>query len=141
MPIRLNFDRISFSFGLIICLLSTVFGNERTSFNENWRFQRNDPAGTEGKLSYEKIKDWVRASGNEFVLTSNAVKSTRPAGNLGEEVAYTRGNFDDSSWRNLNLQHDWAIEGDFIRELPGETGKRPYAGIGWYRKHFNVSKK
>jgi beta-galactosidase len=30
---------------------------------------------------------------------------------------------------------------DFERELPGETGKRPYAGVGWYRKHFEVSEK
>jgi beta-galactosidase len=112
---------------------------ERLSFNENWQFQKDDPAGTEGVLAYPNIKDWVRATGNEFVLTSNAVKSTRPVGNLGENVAYTRADFDDSQWRALNLPHDWAIEGDFQRELPGETGKRPYAGVGWYRKHFQVS--
>ncbi len=45
----------------------------------------------------------------------------------------------DAAWRKLDLPHDWAIEGDFIKDLPGETGKRPYAGIGWYRKHFAVS--
>ena len=127
-------------YALIICSLSTIYGNERTNFNENWRFQKDDPKGTEGKLSYDKIKDWVRSTGNEYVLTSNAVKSERPTGNLGEDVIYTQANFDDSSWRSLNLPHDWAIEGDFIRELPGETGKRPFAGIGWYRKHFTVSK-
>lgn len=136
---RLNFKRIFLGCALIICGLSTIYGNERTNFNENWRFQKDDPKGAEGKLSYEQIKDWVRSTGNEYVLTSNAVKSDRPAGNLGEDVAYTQANFDDSTWRSLNLPHDWAIEGDFIRELPGETGKRPFAGIGWYRKHFTVS--
>ena len=136
---RLNFKRIFLGCALIICGLSTIYGNERTNFNENWRFQKDDPKGAEGKLSYEKIKDWVRATGNEYVLTSNAVKSERPTGNLGEDVAYTQPNFDDSLWRSLYLPHDWAIEGDFIRELPGETGKRPFAGIGWYRKHFTVS--
>lgn len=122
-----------FVFPLAVC------GGERISFNENWRFQKGDPQGVEGVLSYEKIKDWVRATGNEYVLTSNAVKSARPAGNLGENVAYTQGSFNDSGWRSLNLPHDWAIEGDFVQELPGETGKRPYDGIGWYRKHFTIS--
>lgn len=112
---------------------------ERLSFNENWLFQKDDPKGAEGVLHYEKIKDWVRATGNEFVLTSDAVKSVRPRGNLGENVEYTRKDFNDSAWRKLNLPHDWAIEGDFVRELPGETGKRQFAGIGWYRKHFQVS--
>lgn len=112
---------------------------ERTSFNENWLFQRSDPSGVEGKLSYENIKDWVRSTGNEYVLTSDAVKSARPSGNVGEDVSYTKKDFDDSGWRKLNLPHDWAIEGDFIKELPGDIGKRPYAGIGWYRKSFQVS--
>ncbi len=44
----------------------------------------------------------------------------------------------DTSWRKLDLPHDWAIEGPFRIELKGETGKLPYQGIGWYRKHFTV---
>lgn len=45
---------------------------------------------------------------------------------------------DDASWRQLDLPHDWAIEGPFRIELEGGTGKLPYKGIGWYRKHFTV---
>lgn len=41
---------------------------------------------------------------------------------------------DDGDWRLLNLPHDWGIEGPFHPDLPGSTGKLPYAGIGWYRK-------
>ena len=109
---------------------------ERDSFNENWRFQKEDPAGAEGVLSYEKIKDWVKATGVEFVVDGE--KFARPAGNIGENVVYTQKSFDDSSWRSLDLPHDWAIEGDFIQALPGETGKRPWMGIGWYRKRFSL---
>ncbi|MEI6892632.1 MAG: beta-galactosidase GalB [Pontiella sp.] len=47
---------------------------------------------------------------------------------------------DDSGWRELNLPHDWAIEGPFRMELSGRTGKLPYEGIGWYRKSFEVPK-
>jgi len=44
--------------------------------------------------------------------------------------------FDDSGWRKLDVPHDWGIEGPFRMELAGETGKLPWKGIGWYRKHF-----
>ena len=44
----------------------------------------------------------------------------------------------DGAWRKLDLPHDWAIEGPFRLELTGETGKLPWKGIGWYRKHFKV---
>lgn len=46
---------------------------------------------------------------------------------------------DDSHWKLLNLPHDWAIEGPFRTDLEGYTGKLPWRGIGWYRKHFDVS--
>jgi beta-galactosidase len=50
-------------------------------------------------------------------------------------------NFDDGGWRKLDLPHDWGIEGPFRRDLPSSTGKLPWAGIGWYRKHFTVASK
>ena len=45
---------------------------------------------------------------------------------------------DDSAWRTLDLPHDWGIEGPFRQELEGFTGKLPWRGIGWYRKHFRI---
>lgn len=47
--------------------------------------------------------------------------------------------YDDSSWRLLDLPHDFAIEGPFRMDLAGNTGKLPFKGIGWYRKHFEVT--
>jgi beta-galactosidase len=46
--------------------------------------------------------------------------------------------FDDSAWRQLDLPHDWGVEGPFRQDLPGRTGKLPWAGIGWYRKSFTL---
>ncbi|WP_232457051.1 beta-galactosidase GalB [Polaribacter sp. SA4-12] len=48
--------------------------------------------------------------------------------------------FDDSNWRNLNLPHDWAIEGPFDKKYNARTGGLPVHGEAWYRKHFVVSK-
>jgi beta-galactosidase len=112
---------------------------ERISLDAGWRFQKGDPAGAEGQLAYQKIKNWVTATGNEFALGPDAVKGTRPEGNLGADVPYTQPGFDDTGWRSLNLPHDWGIEGPFKQEYSGETGKLPWWGVAWYRKHFTAA--
>jgi beta-galactosidase len=45
--------------------------------------------------------------------------------------------FDDAHWRQLDLPHDWSIEGPFSKDCPsgGGGGSLP-GGIGWYRKRF-----
>ena len=57
--------------------------------------------------------------------------------------------FVDKDWRKLNLPHDWAVELPFceIRTprfnfswLQTSYGMFPETSIGWYRKHFTVSK-
>ena len=46
-------------------------------------------------------------------------------------------NFNDQKWRNLNLPHDWSIEGSFRPDNPsGHQGGLLPGGIGWYRKKF-----
>ena len=45
--------------------------------------------------------------------------------------------FDDSSWREVNIPHDWSVEGPFGAEYASGTGFAP-GGIGWYRKRFQV---
>lgn len=55
------------------------------------------------------------------------------------EDAYAE-DFDDSQWRLLNLPHDWAIEGDFSEDNPSGCGGGALpGGIGWYRKHIDIS--
>src|SRR5262249_30573037 len=45
--------------------------------------------------------------------------------------------FNDASWRRLDVPHDWSIEGPFDeRNATGGAGGFLPAGIGWYRKHF-----
>lgn len=112
---------------------------ERLSINAGWRFQKGDPPGTEGALSYEKIKESVKATGNEFVGGTNARPEASVGGNVESNVAYTQRSFDDRGWRQLNLPHDWGIEGPFKQEYSGETGKLSWWGVAWYRKHFAVS--
>ena len=46
--------------------------------------------------------------------------------------------FDDSTWRKLNLPHDWAIEGPFTKDVSFQCGYLPFPGVGWYRKEFTI---
>lgn len=46
--------------------------------------------------------------------------------------------FDDSGWQDVSVPHDWAIEGPFMLEGNGNTGKLPWKGEGWYRKELNI---
>src|SRR5688572_13781542 len=85
---------------------------ERLPFNAGWRFQKNDPPGSARLLSYDRIKDWVNASGSEFVSDASR-RTVHPKGNPGENVPYLQRDFDDRSWRQLNLPHDWGVEGPF----------------------------
>lgn len=66
--------------------------------------------------------------------------------------------YDDSSWQNVTVPHDWAIYGPFSRDndlqykaviengetratwKTGRTGGLPYEGVGWYRTTFNASR-
>jgi len=45
--------------------------------------------------------------------------------------------FDDSAWRQLDVPHDWSIEGPFGPEYGSGNGYAP-GGIAWYRKHFTL---
>ena len=58
---------------------------------------------------------------------------------LGDSVQMAATDYDDSSWRCLDVPHDWAIEGDFYAGHPsGAGGGALPGGIGWYRKHFTL---
>lgn len=68
---------------------------------------------------------------------------------LGSNPAASEEQFDDSSWRELNLPHDWSVEpveesdsmtvGPFSKASAGgfATGQT-VGGTGWYRKQFTV---
>ncbi len=44
---------------------------------------------------------------------------------------------DDSDWRELDVPHDWAVEGAFSPEHHVDAGFLP-RGVGWYRRHFRL---
>jgi len=58
---------------------------------------------------------------------------------LGDIQDACKMTFDDSGWRELNLPHDWSIEGEFRKDNPATAGGGALpGGIGWYRKVFTI---
>jgi beta-galactosidase len=113
---------------------------QKINFDADWRFQKDDPAGTGDALSYPRLKDALLAASAGFLNPVTAkLTAAGPEDHLGKGVAYAQPRYDsDDAWRHLNLPHDWGIEGPFKQEYPGETGKLPWWGVAWYRKHFNA---
>src|SRR6476660_3517263 len=155
-PATSNYWNLMFLWSLVLAVCSfcdsTSFAAEssprqRLSFNSDWLFIKGDPTNSQtnldyqtpspAKLDYQILKPWLLPIGAH--LTTNAQPASRPSGNPGTNVPYAQASFDDSHWRKLNLPHDWGIEGPFKQEYPGETGKLPWWGIGWYRKHFTIT--
>jgi beta-galactosidase len=106
---------------ILLAFLQPTFANaatsprERISFNDNWRFTQDDPAGVIEGSSYS---NWMSNAGTNF--------------------SFSKAEFDDRNWCPLNLPHDWAIEGPVKQEYAGETAKLKYWGAVWYRKHFEI---
>ena len=58
---------------------------------------------------------------------------------LADTAAMATPEYHDAFWRQLDVPHDWAIEGDFYVGNPsGAGGGALPGGIGWYRKTFEV---
>ncbi len=61
------------------------------------------------------------------------------------EFKFAKAGFDDSTWRTLNLPHDWAVELPFVRDDEQAShgfkplGRRyPETSVGWYRREFEI---
>ena len=141
---------------------------ESVSISRDWRFTKGDPAGLQEDLRYDVrppiedaddgkladarpdaavavddagarvLKPWILPSANPFIKDP-ARHHVRPAGNPGGSVAYVQAGFDDSAWQKVDLPHDWAIAGPFIKDGPyGGMGRLPSWGIGWYRRKLDI---
>src|SRR5579859_1686477 len=74
----------------------------------------------------------VAAKGRERLRMDSGWKFT-----LGDPPNAEKPVFDDHTWRNIDLPHDWSIEGPWSEDNPsGSAGGYSSLGIGWYRKLF-----
>jgi beta-galactosidase len=99
------------------------------SFDEDWKFHFGHAA--------DPAKDFDYSTTTVFSKT----------GKTGESAMGIK--FNDSSWRTLQLPHDWAVELPFENSASFDVmshgykpvgGLFPQSSVGWYRKHFKINR-
>lgn len=93
-----------------------AISREVLSLDKGWRFHKGD-------IPYPIIKGH-----NE---TYRNAKAGRVSGAASTD-------YDDTSWRMLDLPHDWAIEGRVDSTANLSQGYY-HRGFGWYRRKFRLS--
>src|SRR5688572_16694748 len=101
---------------------------KRTNLDDNWKFRFGHAADPANDFNYSLSTVYSKSGG-----------AARTA--IDPRLA-------DSTWRSLDLPHDWVVELPFVNEQSFEVeshGYKPVGGlfpetsIGWYRKHFMIS--
>ncbi len=96
---------------------------ETLSLDQGWRFHLGDVPFT--------------AFGDSGGLAFGAPKINDHDAKTGAAWGAAASRFNDTSWRQLDLPHDWAVEQPFDRQANESEGYHP-RGIGWYRRQFRL---
>ncbi len=116
-------------FSGIISSAQSSSPREHINFDEDWKFSFGHAANPEKDFNYSIATIFSKSGG----AARTAIDPR----------------FKDSTWRTLDLPHDWAVELPFVnvKNFDVEShGYKPVGGlfpetsIGWYRKHFNVAR-
>ena len=117
-------------FAVIVMSLSTTYAQKKISLDEDWKFHFGNSSDVSKDFDYGKIA--LLHKSNVFATTIVNPK------------------FVDTTWKKINVPHDWVVELPFVKSDQVEMdshGYKPVGGafpetsIGWYRKHFSVDKK
>lgn len=147
---------------------STAGNRQRSSLNDGWRFMRY--TGEPDNLVYDDrpkvgnrndnvvadtratdtgraaasgnvLKNWILPTANDFI-SDPAKHHRRPEGNPGEDFPFVQPGFDDRSWKQVKLPHDWAADEPFYKganaEVGGGMGRLPSQGVAWYRRKLTI---
>jgi beta-galactosidase len=124
--------RVLFISFLFISFNSTAQTNYRvhSNFDDNWKFHFGHAADPTEDFNYSITAIFAKSG-----KTDNTALDTK---------------FNDTSWRTIDLPHDWAVELPFERSANFDVqshgfkpvgGLYPETSVGWYRKHFSIARK
>ena len=120
---------ISFCFIGLLCY-SQNSPRKHIKLDEDWKFHFGNASNPEKDFNYSIATIFAKSGSTQRTAIDPR--------------------FNDSSWRTLNVPHDWAVELPFAHVQNGDVeshGYKPVGGlfpetsIGWYRKHFTVAQK
>jgi beta-galactosidase len=112
-------------------LPQAIAPREHLLFDFGWKFRFGHAYDPARDLNFGKGRgEWASPEG-DFAKTG--------------DFAFAKAKFDDSTWRTLNLPHDWSIELPFVQDerLRAQGYKPigrsyPETSVGWYRREFDI---
>lgn len=140
----MNFERLGLgesaailkAFGCVVAVLVLCLSDvraqsdrEKISLDEDWRFRLGHAADPSQDFNFKVANIFAKTGKTEDTPLSSK--------------------FDDSSWRVLDVPHDWAVELSFEYVDNFDVmahGYRPVGGlfpensVGWYRKEFELTR-
>jgi beta-galactosidase len=133
---------------LVLCstAISAGAARQRLRMDLGWRFHLGEMSDVaDHEFDYPEVKSIAKAAADD-AATEAAFRQKDPAlANLGANVSALHADFDDSSWRAVDLPHDWAVELPFDQTTDKRHGFKALGGknnentIGWYRRAFDLS--
>lgn len=102
----------------------------KTNLDEDWKFHFGNATDVTKDFDY----------GNKLQFHKSNVF----------EMTIVNPKYIDTTWKKINIPHDWVVELPFSKTLTHEMdthgyktvgGSFPETSIGWYRKHFTVDSK
>ncbi|MBA4134673.1 MAG: glycoside hydrolase family 2 [Flavobacterium sp.] len=115
---------------LFLALSFITSAQQRISLDDDWRFHFGHAANPDKDFDY----------GNKLLFHKSNVF----------ETTVVNPKFIDTTWRKINVPHDWVVELPFVKSTTHEMDTHGYkpvgsaypeTSIGWYRKRFTVAKK
>lgn len=129
-------------------------GRTQTKLATGWKFNRweKNPDGIiydyrpdlENLTDVTILKPWILPTGNKFIEDPSK-RYTRPNSEAAINITFAQPDFNDTSWTDVTVPHDWAIAGPFYTEpddvaiVGGGMGRLPVFGVGWYRRELDLS--
>ena len=98
---------------------------ESVPLKGGWRFVKADDPAVGTNLTIRTMSD---------VLDRAARGDTSGAPALG----WADPSFDDSSWKEVRVPHDWGVDSPFDSSRPYGDAFLDVTGVGWYRTKFTV---
>ena len=107
-------------------LAAVAFGGiEKVPLKVGWRFVKaDDPA----------------AGTNLTIKAMSAILDRTVRGDAAgaPSFGWAKPDFDDSTWREVRVPHDWGVDKPFDSDLPYGDAFLDVTGVGWYRIKFRV---
>lgn len=116
--------KVALSVLLLLAIGFLAHGRERICFDRDWKFHYGHATEPDRDFNFSTTRLYGKT-----------------AENYGTCI---RPEFNDSSWRSVDLPHDWAVELPFDRGADMSHGYKPVGwhypqnSIGWYRKTFTM---